>query len=192
MSEEGNNYASYHVDGRDIGDMDISDGEVRERKSRRRSRSRSSSRSKKARSKGSSQPKEKASSSRQKGEAATKPAKQSRWHSEMARGKAERRDGKVHGYGSWYQRQPHDYSHSEFVAKQGHPDRVRTADCDPVDKLYREEQDDDSAKSSDWRERTAIDPEQFWAQKAVERENKKKRDLEKKIKDRQAKGLIPK
>ena len=43
-------------------------------------------------------------------------------------------DGKAHRFGSWFMRIPGDYSTSEFFAKQGHLDRVRTADLQCANK----------------------------------------------------------
>ena len=84
-------------------------------------------------------------------------------------------------------REPGVYSNQEFMAEQGHRDRVRTADCTNLDKLEREHNDDDSHKESDWHDRTSIKPSEFWAQKKLERDLQKKRDEDKKTKERHIK-----
>eukprot|EP00957_Ditylum_brightwellii_P138525 10559005-Ditylum_brightwellii.AAC.1 len=58
-----------------------------------------------------------------------------RWRLEMSRKKNHLNgDGKIVGFGSYYNREPGNYSNCEFSAKQGHRDRVHTADCTRKDK----------------------------------------------------------
>ena len=89
----------------------------------------------------------------------------------MSRGK-QRKDkkGKVKGFGSFYQRKPHKYSRAEFLAEQGQSDRVRTADLLLEDCAERELADDDSMKSSDWHDRTSVEPEAYKARKEAEKQ----------------------
>ena len=112
----------------------------------------------------------------------TKPAKDARprWMDEMSRGKS-RKDirRRIVGFGSFYQRPPGKYSEAEFLAEQGHPDRIRTADLTEGHRAEREQADDDSGKESDWQARTAIDPKLFQSRKDMEKEMRDKRKLNK-------------
>ena len=115
----------------------------------------------------------------------SKPAKRAkgegdfRWVREMARGKPSKdRDGVPVGFGSFYKRIPGMYSREELNAKQGHEDRVRTADLIPEHKLAREMNGDDSELESDWRDRTAIDPEEHRAQRETEERLAARRELD--------------
>ena len=58
------------------------------------------------------------------------------------------------GLGSFFLCQEFDYSNQEFYQSQGHKDRIRTADCNEVDRKTRRDNDDDSHRPSDWKERT--------------------------------------
>ena len=83
------------------------------------------------------------------------------------------------GFGLFYNRAPLLYSEAEFLAKQGHSDCVRTVDCTPEDKHERDANDDDSLLSSDWQDRTSINPTQYWAQRKSEDELAARRQLNK-------------
>ena len=50
------------------------------------------------------------------------------------------------------------------------------------DRLERDLADDDSHLPSDWKDRTSIDPAIYWAQINMEKDNKKKRDADKRLK----------
>lgn len=69
--------------------------------------------------------------------------------------------GYLIGFGSFYSRAPYKYSKDEFMANQGHPDRIRTVDCVPSDRKYRQDNDDDSKEPSDWEDRTGIEPKYY-------------------------------
>ena len=67
------------------------------------------------------------------------------WIEEMSRPKPKtNHQGRVTGHGSWYERKPHTYSNAEFMASQGHNDRVRTVDCTPPDRDERKLGENDS------------------------------------------------
>jgi hypothetical protein len=106
-----------------------------------------------------------------------------RWLSEMSRGKPKKnKEGRVKGFGSWYQRRPGNYSRKEYLAEQGHRDRIRMADYTMEDRAERELADDDSQIGSDWLDRTSIDPTAYRACKEEEREMKARRDENKRQK----------
>lgn len=111
-----------------------------------------------------------------------------RWVNEMTRGpqkkinKPKAGGPKVKGLGSFYLRAPGNYSLAEFLAKQPHQDRVRTADLNPGDRAERDLADDDSHKESDWLDRTSIDPNKFKAQKEAEEEVADRREFYKRAK----------
>ena len=106
-----------------------------------------------------------------------------RWMAEMARPKPKRnKSGKAKGFGSFYERNPGDYSRAEFKAEQGHLDRVRTADLRPEDRAERELVDDDSHKPSDWRDRTSINPQLYRAHREAEQADKERREANKRAK----------
>ena len=81
----------------------------------------------------------------------TKKPETPRFEKEKSRRAVKRRerDGKAHGFGSWFMRVPGDYSTSEFFAKQSNPDRVCTADLRSADKYQRAKEQDLSDKESD-------------------------------------------
>lgn len=68
------------------------------------------------------------------------------------------------------------------MAEQGKPDRIHTIDCSEMDRNERGMADDDSMKSSDWYDRTSIDPEHYKNRKAVEAEFASLRDQNKRFK----------
>ena len=83
--------------------------------------------------------------------------KNPRWKDEMKRKPRKEVDGRPVGFGSWYQREYHDYTREEFLATQSSADRIRTRDCKPMDQLQRDENDDDSHCESDWFDRTSYE-----------------------------------
>ena len=112
----------------------------------------------------------------------TKP-RQPRYVLEMSRGKSKRTsEGTLKGFGSFYRRKPGNYSEAEFLARPGHKDRIRTADCNLGDQAERNLADDDSLKPSDWADRTSIDPVEYAARKDIERANADKRAASKRVK----------
>jgi len=106
-----------------------------------------------------------------------------RWKDEMNRGKKkESKKNKPKGFGSFYMREPGQYSMSELLAEQSHRDHVRTADLRLGDRAERELADDDSMKESDWFDRTSIKPKVFKEQKDAENELKERRENKKRVK----------
>ena len=122
-------------------------------------------------------------SSEQKQSSSSRPStssmKISRWQHEVDRPISKFVDGKRSGYGSFFNRQPYDYSTAEYVTKQGHYDRIRTADCRPRDKDRRKRHNDDSDKESDWLERTSQAPPDDSVRNAMERANREARERKK-------------
>ena len=78
----------------------------------------------------------------------------------MFRGKQTTKKGWRKGFGSWYMREPGQYSKSERLAEQGNPDRIRTADFQDENKLEHELADNNLLKESDWLDRTSVGPVQ--------------------------------
>mmetsp|Transcript_5824 Transcript_5824/g.9968 ORF Transcript_5824/g.9968 Transcript_5824/m.9968 type:complete len:570 (+) Transcript_5824:162-1871(+) len=107
-----------------------------------------------------------------------------RWQEEMSRGKQTTKKGRRKGFGSWYMREPGQYSKSERLAEQGNPDRIRTADLQDENKLERELADDDSLKESDWLDRTGVDPVQYKMRMEAEQRLKANREKNKASKKR--------
>ena len=99
----------------------------------------------------------------------TDPTK-NRWVLEMARAKPKTKgkDNRIVGFGSFYKRRPFNYSKKEFLADQGHRDRIRTADCTEADKAERDQANDDSGRESDWHSCSCIRPGKYEARKAAE------------------------
>ena len=98
------------------------------------------------------------------------------WLREMSRPKSVKDEqGRPMGFGSWYNRRPGIYSQAEFLAEQGHEDRVRTADCNAADRVEREDAEMDSGLDSDWLDRTSIDPMAYRAHRRAERDAKEQR-----------------
>ena len=58
------------------------------------------------------------------------------------------------GLGSFYKRQPYDYTKDELNLPQGHEDRIRTADLLPANRKWCADEDDDSVRPTDWLKRT--------------------------------------
>ena len=111
------------------------------------------------------------------GTSAPEDARAPRWQQEIARGKSRKdSEGRRVGFGSWHMRRPGHYSKEEFLAEPGHPDRVRTADCRPADRAEREAAGADSDRESDWKDRTAIDPEEHRRLKAKENADRELRE----------------
>ena len=63
-------------------------------------------------------------------------------------------NGKAIGRGSFWRREPFDYSDYERDLPQGDYDRIRSQDLTVADRILRDEADDISVQSSDWRFRT--------------------------------------
>ncbi len=109
---------------------------------------------------------------------------QPRWMSETSRAKIGKQNAEtdehygrpVHGYGSWYRREPGVYSQSEFDAPQGHQDRVRTIDCSRKDQAYRQAHGYDSGLESDWQDRTGVNPKYFHKLRSFENEASRDRN----------------
>ena len=76
--------------------------------------------------------------------------------------------GYMTGYGSWYELKPHTCSNSEFIAPQGHNDRVFTVNCTPPDWDKRELGDNDSLLKYDWEKGTSIEPKVYWERNKAE------------------------
>ena len=74
------------------------------------------------------------------------------------------------GKGAWYKRAPFDYTEQEFYAEQGDADRVRTVDCIPEDQEKRRKKDDDSEKSTDWKDQTGKSRERWSQEERAKRE----------------------
>ena len=76
---------------------------------------------------------------------------------EMGRGRQKlSKAGNPKGFGLYYNREPGQYSVSEFTAEMKHFDRVRTIDIRPEDRAEQEAADDNSHKESDWFDCTSI------------------------------------
>jgi len=79
-----------------------------------------------------------------------------RWYREISREPRQvNEQNDAIGLGSFFKRNPYDYTDEEFSLPQGHEDRIRTVDLLPEDRKRREDADDDSILPSDWLERTA-------------------------------------
>ena len=79
-----------------------------------------------------------------------------RWYREISRAPRQVNDqNDAIGLGSFFKRDPYDYTDEELNLPQGHADRIRTVDLLPEDRKRREDADDDSILPSDWLERTA-------------------------------------
>ena len=63
-------------------------------------------------------------------------------------------NGKAIGRGSFWRREPFDYSDYERDLPQGDYDRIRSQDLTVADRILRDEADDISVQSSDWKWRT--------------------------------------
>eukprot|EP00957_Ditylum_brightwellii_P105985 8084904-Ditylum_brightwellii.AAC.1 len=85
-----------------------------------------------------------------------------------AKPKAKSKDNRIVGFGSFYKHHPFNYSKKEFLAEQGHSDRIRTADCNDADKAERDQANDDSGCKSDWYSCSCIHPGEYEARKAAE------------------------
>ena len=78
--------------------------------------------------------------------------------------------GRCVGFGSCYQCKPFNYSKEEFLAEQGHPDHICTADCTPAGRAECKETDKDSRLDPDWEDCTLFDPSSYRLQKQQENE----------------------
>ena len=72
------------------------------------------------------------------------------------------KDGKPNGTGSWYKQVPGDYSTQEYLAPQGHKDRVCTRNLKEQARIQRRNEQDNLDLESDWQDRTSIDPERWY------------------------------
>eukprot|EP00957_Ditylum_brightwellii_P049357 3744723-Ditylum_brightwellii.AAC.1 len=85
-----------------------------------------------------------------------------------AKPKTKGKDSKAVGFGLFYKRCPFNYSKKEFLAEQGHHDRIHTADCTGADKAERDQANNDSGCESDWYSHTCVHPGKYRACKAAE------------------------
>jgi len=69
--------------------------------------------------------------------------------------------GNPKGFGSYYNREPGQYSVSEFTVEMKKFDHVRTIDLRLEDRAEREAANDDSHKESYWFDRKSINPYVF-------------------------------
>ena len=108
----------------------------------------------------------------------------------MARGKAKYWRGKTKGFGSFCNQAPGHYSEAEQMAKQGHPDRIRTVDLMPDHRLERELADDVSQKLSDWHDRTSINHVSYKIRQEAEEDYARRRKENKCFKINKNKQLV--
>eukprot|EP00957_Ditylum_brightwellii_P119286 9100385-Ditylum_brightwellii.AAC.1 len=72
--------------------------------------------------------------------------------------KTKEKDNKVVGFVLFYKQHPFNYSKKEFLAEQGHCDRICTAGCTDADKAERDQANNDSGCESDWYSCTCVHP----------------------------------
>ena len=107
----------------------------------------------------------------------------SHWLNKMGRGRQKlSKVGNPKEFGSYYNREPGQYSVSKFTAEMKHFDHVRTIYLRPEDRAEQEAVDDDSHKESDWFDRTSISPNVFKAQKDAQDEINCRRESTKRAK----------